>query len=133
MFAWVFSTVLLAGATVGAVRAAVGEIGFIRARREGVELRAEVLDDDVSPTGNRKQFLLTPVVRYHLDGHAYVSSVLNASGAPGRRGSFMTVVVRPDRPHESYDRYGGLGAQARGRLALFALAVALFAVVAATH
>ena len=133
MVAWVFSIVLLAAATVGAVRAGLREADFLRARRHGVELQAEVLDNDASPTGNMNQYLLTPVVRYHLDGRAFVGSVLNASGVPGERGASMTIVVRREDPSVPYDRYGGLGVQARGRLAVFAVAVAVFVVVAATH
>lgn len=133
MVAWVFSIVMLAGSTVGAVRAGLREADFLRARRSGVELQAEIVDNDATPTGNRNQYFLAPVVRYHLDGHAFVGSVLNASGVPGERGGFMTIVVRREEPSVPYDRYGGLGVQARGWLAVFGVAVVLFAVVAATH
>jgi hypothetical protein len=125
MFLLVFSAVFLVVATTGAVRAGLREAGFLRARRSGVELQADVLDNDTSPSGKRGAYFLTPVVRYRLDGRAYTGTVVNASGTPGDRGSAMTIVVSPDRPYEPYDRYGGMGAVARGWLLLFALSLAL--------
>lgn len=127
MYFLVFACVLLAVSTVGAVRAAVREAGFLRARRGGVELQAEVLDIDAKRAPNSGSYFLTPVVRYHLDGHRYEAELVNSSGASGSRGSAMTIVVSPDHPYEPYDRYGGMGGAARGWLMLFALALAVLA------
>lgn len=119
----VFAVVLMAVSTVGALRAGTREAGFLRARRGGVELQAEVVDIDASPAPNRGSYFLTPVVRYHLDGHRYEAELVNPSGTPGARGSAMTIVVSPDHPYAPYDRYGGMGGAARGWLMLFALSL----------
>ncbi|WP_433894367.1 hypothetical protein [Streptomyces sp. CA-111067] len=118
--------------TVGAVRSAARELAFRRARRQGVELQADVVDNEPTSSGNRGSYNLAPVVRYHLDGRRYTSTVVNASGAPGGVGGSMTIVVHPDHPYAPYDRYAGMGAMARGWLALFALSLVLIAVALAS-
>ena len=128
MFFLIFAAVILVVGTVGAVRAVLQELRFRRARRGGVELQAEVLDNDATPSANRGAYFLTPVVRYHLEGRSYTAAVANASGSAGTRGSGMTIVVSPDHPYEPYDRYGGMGAMARGSLLLFALALVVITV-----
>lgn len=113
LFVLLSAALCLAGA-VGTARAAVREAGFLRARRTGVQLQAEVVDNDTRPTVNAGQYYVTPVVRYHLEGRSYQAALVNASGLPGARGTAMTVVVDPARPYEPYDRYQGMGAASRG-------------------
>lgn len=82
----------LAGA-VGTARAAVREAGFLRARRSGVHVQAEVVDNDTAPTMNAGQYYVTPVVRYHIDGRRYEAALVNASGLPGTRGWVATFLA----------------------------------------
>jgi hypothetical protein len=112
---------------IGTVRAAFREAGFLRARRAGVELRAEVVDNDAQPAMSAGQYYLTPVVRYAIEGRTYEAGLVNASGLPGSRGSSMTIVVDPARPYEPYDRYQGMGATARGWVLMFLIGIALLA------
>jgi hypothetical protein len=122
----VLSALLLAISLAGVVRAGRREFGYCRARRTGVELQAEVVDNQANPSPRQRgAYDLVPVVRYHLGGRSYEACVVNASGLPGDRGSFMTVLVHPGTPYEPYDRYQGMGAAARASLMLFVLAVGL--------
>jgi hypothetical protein len=107
----------------GAGRSVVREWGFLRARRKGIEVQADIVENATHGTGQRNTYWLAPVVGYHLDGRRHIAEVSNASGQPGTVGSAMTVVVDPDKPGVVYDRYGGFGAVGRNWLALFALSV----------
>jgi hypothetical protein len=122
-----FSAVLCGIGAVGTVRAVLREADFLRARRTGVELQAEVIDNDAKPTTDSGQYYLTPVVRYSIQGRTYEAELVNASGLPGSRGSFMTIVVNPARPYEPYDRYQGMGATSRGWVLMFLIGTALLA------
>ena len=126
LFVLLSAAVCLAGA-IGTVKAASREAGFLRARRTGVQLQAEIVDNDTQPTLNAGQYYVTPVVRYHLDGRSYEAAVVNASGTPGTRGSAMTLVVDPARPYEPYDRYQGMGAASRGWVLAFLMGAVMLA------
>jgi hypothetical protein len=116
-------------ALVGLVRAMINEAGFLRARRSGMELQAEVTGNGSSPVGSGNAQVFTPVVRYAIEGRTYQAEVANSSGIAGS-GS-MTIVVNPEHPRVPYDRYGGLGRAGRGSIAVFALtAVNLAAAIA---
>jgi hypothetical protein len=122
----VLSAIVLAISLFGVAQAGRREIGYWRARRTGVELQAEVVDNEATPSSRQRgAYNLVPIVRYHLGERPYQASVVNASGVPGDRGSFMTILVRPDSPYEPYDRYQGMGAAARGSILLFVFAVGL--------
>ena len=55
----------------------------MRAAR-GVQLQAEIVDNDTEPTLNAGQYYVTPVVRYHLfDRRSYEAA---PSTPPGHRG-----------------------------------------------
>ena len=133
MFFVVFSSVFLIVGIGAAVKAFTGEAAFIRVRRHGVELQADVVDNESSPGGNQNAYHLTPVVRYHVNGRAYKAALRNASGGRGFVGSSMTIVVHPDHPYAPYDRRGGMGTQSRNLLLLFALTVADFVLMLATR
>ncbi|WP_031513339.1 DUF3592 domain-containing protein [Streptomyces sp. NRRL F-5123] len=124
IFVAVAAAAFLTGA-FGTVRAALHGARCIRARRSGLELQADVVGNDSGPTANAGRYTLTPVVRYHIEGRAIVSSLVNASGRPGPTGGAMTVVVDPARPYEPYDRYRLLGALDGGSIMLFLLGTAL--------
>ena len=119
----VFALGLLAVGLVGLVRAGRREVGYLRARRGGVELQAVVTYTQARSTGRRGAYFLIPTVRYRLDEHSYEATVVNASSVPRNRGDSMTVVVSPDSPYEPYDRYQGMGAEARNLILLFGLSV----------
>ncbi|WP_328473308.1 DUF3592 domain-containing protein [Streptomyces sp. NBC_00448] len=129
-----FTVLASAGLVVGigaAVKAVKDEAAFLRVRRRGIEVQADVVDNDASPVGNRNTYFLTPVVRYRLNGRSYTAALCNPNGAPGGVGGGMTVLVHPDHPYAPYDRYGGMGTQSRNLLLLFALTVADFALMLA--
>lgn len=122
----VISAVLLICSLAGVFQAGRREAAYWCARRTGVELQAEVVDNRASPSNRSKgTYYLTPVIRYHLAERSYEAAVVNASSIPRDRGDFMTVVVSPDSPYEPYDRYQGMGAAARGSLLFFVLAIGL--------
>ena len=128
----VFSAVMLVIGVVAAVGSGRKELAFQRAKRQGVELQAEVMDNAPSPSGNKGAYYLTPVVRYRLEGHTYTAELANASATPGiARGSGVTIVVHPDHPYEPFDRFGGMGAMARGSLLFLPLSLVLVAMAAA--
>ncbi|WP_290118992.1 DUF3592 domain-containing protein [Actinomadura sp. DC4] len=115
---------LMAFALVGVARAGRREFAYLRARRTGAELQAQVVDTLASPSRRAAgTYDVTPIVRYHLGERTYEATIVNASSVPQERGDSMTVVVSEDSPYEPYDRYQGMGAKARGSFALFALAV----------
>ncbi|MEW1862035.1 hypothetical protein OG896_01065 [Streptomyces sp. NBC_00669] len=129
-----FTVLATAGLVVGigaAVKAVKDEAAFLRVRRRGVEIQADVVDNDASPVGNRNTYFLTPVVRYRLNGRSYTAALCNPNGTPGGVGAGMTILVHPDHPYAPYDRYGGMGTQSRNLLLLFALTVADFAMMLA--
>jgi hypothetical protein len=109
------------------------ERGYLRARRKGVELQADVVENAPHAAGQRNNYWLAPVVRYHLDGHKYLAEVSNASGRPGDTGGSMTVLVHPDEPGVPYDRYGGIGMIARNSLGLCLLAAGNFVIMLLTR
>lgn len=122
----VFASVLVFCSLVGLTGAARREIGYWRARRGGVELQAEVVDNRATPAGRtRAGYYLIPVVRYRLGDRSYEAAIVNASTVPRDRGDSMTVVVSPDDPYEPYDRYQGMGPAGRGWVICFVMAVAL--------
>jgi hypothetical protein len=127
----VFALALLAFSLVGLVRAVRREVGFLRARRGGVELQATVTDGQASPSGKRGAYDLAPVVRYRLGERSYEATVVNASSVPRNRGDAMTVVVSPDSPYEPYDRYQGMGTEARNLILLFLLTVVVLLIALA--
>ncbi|MFI0723714.1 DUF3592 domain-containing protein [Streptomyces sp. NPDC021224] len=124
IFVAVASAAFLAGA-FGTARAVLHGARCLRARRSGLELQADVVGNDSGPTANAGRYSLTPVVRYHVEGRAIVSSLVNASGRPAPTGGAMTVVVDPARPYEPYDRYRLLGAVDGGSVLLLLLGGAL--------
>jgi hypothetical protein len=101
------------------------DVHYWKARRFGVELQAEVVDNRAGASGQRGTYRLTPVVRYHLEGRSYEADILNPSGAPGEKGTSMTILVNAERPYEPYDRYRDVGSAVLGVLAVLALNVAL--------
>jgi hypothetical protein len=133
MFFMVLSTAVLIAGIVAAVKAAMDEAAFIRVRRRGVQLQADVVDNDASSANNQNSYYLTPVVRYRLNGRAYQAALCNANGGAGRVGGGMTVLVDPVHPYAPYDRYGGIGTRSRNLLLLFALGVVAFVVMLATR
>lgn len=132
-----FYTVLASAGLVfgigAAAKAVSDEAAFLRVRRRGVRLQADVVDNYTSPTGNRNSYFLTPVVQYRLDGRSYKAELCNPGGGRGSVGSSMTVMVHPDHPYAPFDRYGGMGTRSRNLLLLFALTVADFALMLATR
>ncbi|WP_225835058.1 hypothetical protein [Streptomyces sp. NK08204] len=86
-------------------------------RPTALELSAEVIDNRATESGKPGAYLLTPVVRYHIDGKRYEAEIANASfGRPADLGSSMTVLVSLDSPYSPMDPYGGLGATLRGAI-----------------
>jgi Protein of unknown function (DUF3592) len=127
----VFALALLACSVIGVVRAGRREVGYLRARRGGVELQATVTDSQATPSGRSGAYNLAPTVRYRLGERSYEATVVNAASVPRNRGDAMTVVVSPDSPYEPYDRYQGMGTQARNLILLFGLAVVVLLIALA--
>lgn len=119
--------VTLGLAVIGAIAAVTRDIGYWRARRQGVQLSAEVRSNDATSTGRTGTYYLTPVVRYHLNGRWYEAKLVNPSGQPADPGGSMVVVVHPEHPYEPYDRYQGMGTAARN--AMLALPVGILLVI----
>jgi hypothetical protein len=131
MFFLVFALALLAFSLIGLVRAGRREVGYLRARRGGMELQAVVMDSQATPSGRRGAYFLAPRVRYRLDERFYEATVVNASSVPRDRGDSMTVVISPDSPYEPYDRYQGMGTEARNLILLFGLAIVVLLIALA--
>lgn len=132
MFFMVLSSALLVVGICGLGKAIADEAAFLRVRRSGVEISADVVGNDASPSPNQNAYHLNPVVRYHVDGRAYEAAVCNP-GSRGHVGSGMTILVHPDHPYAPYDRYGGIGTRSRNLVLLFACTVALFVLMLATR
>jgi hypothetical protein len=128
----VSACVLLLIGAVGAAKSGARELAFRRARRQGVELQADIVDREPTSSGRHGSSILAPVVRYRLEGHRHTATVVNASGAPVGLGGSMTIVVHPDHPYAPYDRYAGMGMTARVWLAYFALSVVVVAIALAS-
>lgn len=133
MLLLVLTAFVVVTAIVSAGKAALTERAFLKARYRGVQLQADIVDNDTSPSGRRGAYYLTPVVRYHLEGRAYTAAIGNASSAARSRGSSMTVVVDPEHPYLPFDRFGGMGSAARGSLLVVPLAVVLVVLAIALH
>jgi hypothetical protein len=127
----VFALALPAISLIGLVRAGRREVGYLRARRGGVELQAVVTDGQATPSGRSGAYYLAPTVRYRLGERSYEATVVNAAGVPRNRGDGMTVVVSPDSPYEPHDRYQGMGTVARNLILLFGLAVVVLLIALA--
>jgi hypothetical protein len=123
------AAVLLAFSRKRFVKTGRRMVGYRRARRTGVELQAEVVDNVANPrVGFDRGYALSPVVCYYLDGRSYEAVIVNASGFRTELGSFMTIVVNPDSPDKPYDRYQGMGDRESASVAALILIVGLLVV-----
>lgn len=127
--------VLLACFLKGSVKTCRRMVGYWRARRTGVEMQAEVVDNLWNPPVGWQKSAdgLAQVVRYHLNERSYDAVIVNASGIRKDLGSFMTIVVSPNSPYEPYDRYQRVGAREQGNLLGLVVIVGLLVLALARH
>lgn len=124
---WLLVTAgVLVMSLVTIVRERTRNVTLRQIRPTALELSAEVIGSSASDSGKPGAYLLTPVVRYFLDGRRYEAELANSDfGRPVEVGSSMTVLVSPHSPYTPLDPYGGLGARLRGALATAVLSTLL--------